>query len=352
MENVKQCIQDLEVNFNRHFLEFMLAQNKGLLSPVFDDDVKAQEQLRIADEAYQKWHKIITTTPSSTDACTRFFASCKDASNLLLARDAQIFNCDGVDIFSIIFDAPGYDISYRYSLFDHVSKSIFWNVFVDIYRLSIVSAIYNNIPEVRKILNLLLKENTQGITASTLMTNVKNCLRHNKEFRKLFKRLMKQGEAKVAFIFESINYVLTAIQSNVADPWDDWVKKTGTDIEVNDARTRILIFQAFNSQEYEDCYKWLPATEVNALKNVWLTNKELQDTVSKYLWSVNTQEIQKVMTCMKDGDDASIQKIMKESTIFSAHANDEDITQLMKEWETELEKDQAECSNPSSSSSS
>lgn len=191
MASVNNCVQDLEVNFNHHFLEFILAQNKGLQLPMFENDEKAQEQLQIADDMYQKWYQIIKADPCTSTACTRFFATCKDASNLLLARDVQFFTCDGLDIFSIIFDAPGYDFVYRYTMFDHVSKGIFWNIFVDIYRLSILNSIYNNIPEVRKILNILLKDN-QGVSATNLMNNVKNCLKKNKEFQKLFKRLMKQ----------------------------------------------------------------------------------------------------------------------------------------------------------------
>jgi hypothetical protein len=331
--NVENCIQNLEVNFNHHFLEFILAQNKGLQAPIFENDDKAQEQLQIADEAYQKWYQIIKEDPSTSIACTRFFASCKDNANLLLARDTQFFNTDGIDIFAVIFEAPGYDFMYRYSMFDHTSKGIFWNVFVDIYRLSILNSIYNNIPEVRKILNILLKD-AQGVNAGNLMNNVKNCLKHNKEFQKLFKRLMKQGEAKVTFIFESINYVLSAIQSNVPDPWDDWVRKTNTDISVEDHKVRVNIYQAFTTQDMESCKRWLSPVEIENLRSVWAKDTELQETVRKYLWSENSHEIQRVMECMKDGDDASIQNMMQNSTLFSGHV-DSEIQGLMKEWEAE-----------------
>jgi hypothetical protein len=349
--SLDNCISNLEVNFNKNFLEFILAQNKGLQAPDFEEDVKAQEQLEIANEAYQKWYKIIQADPTTSVACTRFFASCKDASNLLLARDVQFFTYnEGIDIFAMIFDAPGYDFVYRYSLFDHTSKGIFWNIFVDIYRLSIMNSIYNNIPEVRKILTILLKDN-QSISAGDLMGHVRNCLQHNKEFQRLFKRLMKQGESKVAFIFESIQYVLSAIQSNVPDPWDDWVKKTNTNssssssssspISLPDHKSRVYVYQAFSTQNYDDCLKWLPANHIELLKTVWLSDTELQDTVKKYLWSENSHEIQRVMEAMKDGDDASMQKVMQESSLFSGHANDE-ISQLMNEWEKELCLDEEE----------
>ena len=333
---IETCIQDSEAKFNKNFLEFILAQNKGLQDPAFENDEKAQEQLLIADECYQKWYRIIMDDPTTTQACTRFFATCKDASNLLLARDVQFFNCDGVDIFAVAFDAPGYDFMYRYSMFDHVSKGIFWNILVDIYRLSILISIYNNIPEVRKILNIILKDN-QGISAGNLMNSVRNCLEHNKEFRKLFKRLMKQGESKVAFIFESIQYVLSAIQSNVPDPWNDWVQKTSIPIIVDDHKVRIHIYQAFTTQDFNECVtqKWLTPEEVMALKKVWEANTELQETVRKHLWSENSHEIQRVMECMKDGDAASIQKVMEESSIFSGHVDD-GIKKLMEEWGDEM----------------
>ncbi len=339
-ENLESRIQDSEAKFNKNFLEFILAQNKGLQAPIFENDEKAQEQLAIADAAYQRWYKLIQQDPTTTVACVRFFTTCKDASNLLLARDVQFFNCDGLDIFSIAFDAPGYDFMYRYSMFDHTSKGIFWNILVDMYRLSILISIYNNIPEVRKILNIILKNN-QGITATNLMSTVKDCLKGNKEFQKLFKKLMKQGEKKVAFIFESIQYVLSAIQTNVADPWDEWIKQTNLPIVVDDHKTRIRIYQSFTSQEANECItrKWLTVEEVSALKKVWDASPELQETIRKFLWCENSHEIARVVECMKDGDDASIQKVMQESSLFAGHV-DNDIQDLMNEWSNEFEQGQ------------
>lgn len=99
---------------------------------------------------------------------------------------------------------------------------------------------------------------------------------------------------------------------------------------------RVMIYQAFTTAEYDQCKKWLTASQVEVLKGVWLTSNELQETVKKYLWSENSHEIQRVMECMKDGDDASIQNLMQTSTIFSGHVVDEEITQLMSDWEQEL----------------
>ena len=44
---IETCIQDSEAKFNKNFLEFILAQNKGLQDPAFENGRAAFGRLRL-----------------------------------------------------------------------------------------------------------------------------------------------------------------------------------------------------------------------------------------------------------------------------------------------------------------
>jgi hypothetical protein len=328
-----QYIQNLERYFNEHFLRFLVNQNEGLSD--IDED-KAREQWTIANEAYQYWYNQFKEDINTSEASLRYFESVKVTSKLMLARDTQFFFQDNIDICALIFNAPGYDTMFRYNMYDHTSQGKLWKSFVDMFRLSVLNSIYINMPEVRRILDILLKNNT-NINATNLMSCVLSSIKNNKEFQKLLRNLMKQGDDKVMYIFESVQYVVSTIQADVTNPMEGWLTKA----EVTTRFTQdieLKICQSFNTDKTQECVdnQWVTVDELERMKVVWAADKELQENVKKFMWSKWSNDIQEMMATFNTGNTEDIEKMIHNNSMFRS-GMDTEMTDILNDLKTEME---------------
>ena len=224
----------LETSYNKNLL-VTLDRIKKIVED--EEDPKDKEQFTLLQEAYDEWFYIFNSDPRCMEACEIFYDATEERHALLLARDEQLFTYQDQDFFALIFNKPGLDSAYLYSLLDdglddsdddeeeeekvapgEDAKSNLWNALIGLYRLSVLICIYLKMPLVKDIIDMILIDNPD-LNQSNIFDKIFGQFKSNPRMRKMIMRLLKSKEDSFGSIFNNLQRVIASFGDGSAGGW-------------------------------------------------------------------------------------------------------------------------------------
>lgn len=213
-------VSRIEMKFNENYMKMI---NNTL--DVLDGEDCTDEELLIRDgfeKSYVKWYDEFAINPNTLKAASSFYLAIGSEHDALVQCDEQFFVKRPL-FFQEAFAAPGVESIAFYNLFDSGvneetgellpsdAKSNLWESLNGLGRLATILCIYQKLPVVKEILDLLIMNNPD-ITPANITKRVLDAFQNDRRMKRLVVKLMNSiKETEFLDIFKSLQRVVSAL---------------------------------------------------------------------------------------------------------------------------------------------
>jgi hypothetical protein len=370
--SLSEKFANLRVTLNNDYLK-LLFQLSSLLedadpstmstSPteqtVLRDRMTATEQSLKA--AYRKWFYALEADPTSQQPCTAINQAFSGLHPLLLTRDERLFQ-DQHALFDKLFEthsssagllydmlSDGTDCDPSVPLEERDGKGNLWNTLISQYRLAVLFKIYFQDPNVKEVIDILLKE-VPTLNAGNVMNNVMSKFMSDSRLRKLIFRIMKSKTTKIEDVMSSLQQVLATLTASPATKPASQGPNTQVivsalklDTKSPDVQAKVLkALERDDEKELLELYDG----EQTTVSSVRALYKAIQISSAKASTTSPTENIGSMATtmnnlfeAMQSRDETKIKDVLMQSKGMFGDQNLDQFESKLKEMDSQLDQE-------------